>query len=143
MPFCGYTYSDVEYEFSTDGVKWLQYDRVRHALILTVLKAEDMPAKSFNSCFKSSLAPKNIEKIECFRVIPHGFDERQIFEDILEENGIRIEDDPSNDEDDDGIDESDGKEAELSLDEMFVNEQALREEWMSELRKEYWNGKVK
>ena len=107
MPFCGYTFSDVEYEFSTDGEKWLQYDRKRHALLLTVLKEGDMPTKSFNSCLKSGLAPpKSIEKIECFRVIPHGFDERRIFEDILEENGIRIEEDQSNDDDDgDAIDD--------------------------------------
>lgn len=115
MPFCGYTFADVSYSLETEGSRWIKHNVKEHTFGITIQTEDDQPKRSFSSCLKSTLATANLkkaalQKCECFRVVPFGYDEKQIFDDILEENGVIIDEDEDEDnDDDDGKDDDDSE----------------------------------
>ena len=124
-PFCGYTFLNVEYKLTdANGEKWqeswLTYTATGHQI---VIKLDENLTASHKVCLVSAIPKANISQTQCFQVQPIGYTPPDLAKDYVEKSSSMF---PVN-----------ADELQADSDDKYLDEQALKKEWIRELEKEY------
>ena len=81
LPFCDFSILDIEYELTTGRnaseiwqEPWLSFDKESHELKISILTSDFAPTKDHQVCIVATLQGTDIKKVECFKVMPEGYD---------------------------------------------------------------------
>lgn len=110
----------------------MTYDEASHEIKISILSDDFAPTKDHRVCLAARLKGTEITKVECFRVLPNGFDPTDpsnLWDDYQDDKDTKKANDNDKDEENNVVDNDF-----YSSTTLVVDEDALKEQWMKELQ---------